>query len=257
MMTSGRFGMMAAVDGAIRIYTDGACSGNPGPGGWAAIVAYPEGRVRELGGAAPKTTNNRMEMGAVIAALEAAADRPEPAVVHTDSTYVISGVTEWIAGWKRRGWLSSTGSAVLNRDLWERLDALAQGRRGRLRWRYVRGHSGHDANERCDELAVAFSKGKPAALYDGPAAGYRFALPEGPDGAEPPARSKSPRGARKPAGGVYLSLVEGVLERHATWAECEARVKGRRALFKKVSGSAEEEATLRSWGLPSPPRGAP
>ena len=234
----------------IRIYTDGACSGNPGPGGWAAIVAYPDGRVRELGGGAPQTTNNRMEMGAVMAALEAVADRPETAVVHTDSTYVISGLTQWIAGWKRRGWLSSTGSAVANRDLWEKLDALAQGRRGRLQWRYVRGHSGHDANERCDELAVAYSKGKPASLYDGPAAGYHFALADGPDGEEPPARrSGSSAGKRKASGGIYLSLVDGVLERHATWPQCEARVKGRRAQFKKVAGPEEEAATLRAWGL--------
>jgi ribonuclease HI len=125
------------VDGNILIFTDGACSGNPGPGGWGAIVASPEGSVVELGGGEARTTNNRMELLAAIVALEACAARPEPVVVCTDSTYMISGVTQWLAGWKRRGWLSSTGDPVLNRDLWERLDALAQARRGRLSWRWV------------------------------------------------------------------------------------------------------------------------
>lgn len=234
----------------IVIYTDGACSGNPGPGGWAAVLAYPDGRVRELAGAAAKTTNNRMEMWAVAAALEAAADRPEPATVYTDSTYVISGITEWMAGWKRRGWVSSTKQPVANRDLWERLDALVEARRGRLSWRYVRGHSGHGGNERCDELAVALTKGRPASLYDGPAAGYGFDLtPPAVAAAAAKPQGTSRRGGGGKAGGIYLSYVDGVLERHATWPECEARVKGRAAKFKKVSGAEEESATLRAWGL--------
>jgi len=236
----------------IAVFTDGACSGNPGPGGWACIVAYPEGRVREYAGGAPKTTNNRMEMGAAITALEAIKDRPEPAIVCTDSTYVISGVTQWLAGWKRRGWVSSTGDPVANRDLWEKLDALASARAGRLSWRYVRGHSGHDANERCDELAVAFTKGKPVSLYDGPLLEYPVPL-DVPDRAPVPDRRSSSRGAdrRKPSGpSTYLSYLDGTLMRHSSWADCEARVKGRSgARFKKVSSADEESATLRSWGL--------
>src|SRR5207302_1258832 len=147
--------------GEILIFTDGACSGNPGPGGWGAIVALPEGRVFELGGGEARTTNNRMELLAAISALEKTAARPEPVVVCTDSTYMISGVTQWLPAWKRRGWLSSTGDPVLNRDLWERLDALARALAGRLSWRYVRGHSGHGGNERCDEIAVGWSRGRP------------------------------------------------------------------------------------------------
>lgn len=235
---------------SIAVFTDGACSGNPGPGGWAAIILFPEGRVRELAGGAPKTTNNRMEIGAALSALELIADRPEPAVVCTDSTYLISGITQWLAGWKRRGWVSSTGEPVANRDLWERLDALATARKGRLQWRYVRGHSGHDGNERCDELAVAYTKGKPVTLYDGPLLEYPVPL-DVPDHAPVPERRAPPRFVKKAGGpATYLSLLDGQLQRHATWADCEARVKGRSgARFKKVSSADEEAATLRSWGL--------
>lgn len=234
----------------IVVFTDGACSGNPGPGGWAAVVALPEGRVRELAGGAAQTTNNRMEMGAVIAALESLAERPEPVALHTDSTYVIKGVTEWLAGWKRRGWLSSTGQAVLNRDLWERLDELSASRRGRLSWRYVRGHSNSAGNNRCDELAVAWSKGSSLPLYDGPAKEYPCDLASVTVETIPARRSSL--GGRKAKGGpgVYLSLVDGRLERHAVWAQCQARVHGKSgARFKKVASPDEEAATLRAWGV--------
>jgi ribonuclease HI len=236
----------------ILIFTDGACSGNPGPGGWGSIVALPEGRVYELGGGEARTTNNRMELLAAISALESVAEFPEAAIVCTDSTYMISGVTQWLAGWKRRGWLSSTGEPVLNRDLWERLDALAQARRGRLSWRYVRGHSGHGGNERCDEIAVGWSRGRPVPLFEGSRADYPVTLeaPAARDGA-PPARKtavrRGPAGSKGPA--AYLSLLDGVLQRHSTWAECQARVHGRNAKFKKVSSPDEEAATLKAWGL--------
>lgn len=239
----------------ICIYTDGACSGNPGPGGWAAIVADPvHNRVKELAGGEQRTTNNRMELRAALEALMLVKDRPEPAHVCTDSTYLISGVTKWTAGWKRKGWLTAAGEPVLNRDLWEALGALAAARRGRLEWRHVRGHQGHDANERCDELAVAFSRGQRPALYDGPWVGYDVTLmmPDAVSGKLPERKTDAFRkngGAKK--GGTYLSLLDGQLMRHATWPECQARVSGKSgARFKKVSGPEEEAATLRSWGLP-------
>lgn len=232
----------------IVIYTDGACSGNPGPGGWAAIVSLPEGRVMEIAGGEAPTTNNRMELRAAIAALEAVAGRPEAAVVYTDSTYLISGVTRWLAAWKRRAWRSSTGQAVLNRDLWERLDELSAARRERLSWAYVKGHARSQGNNRCDELAVAVSKGRPLPLYDGPAGGYGRDLVAPEPGPTSPAGASRPR--KKSGPGVYLSLVDGRLEKHATWDDCRARVHGRSgARFKKVSSPAEESDTLRSWGL--------
>jgi ribonuclease HI len=137
-------------------YTDGACSGNPGPGGWGVLLLAREGdsvvRERELSGGEALTTNNRMELMAAISALEALA-RPSALTVVTDSAYVKNGVTEWIHGWKRNGWRTAGRDPVKNADLWQRLDA-AQGRH-RVVWRWIKGHAGHAENERADALARA------------------------------------------------------------------------------------------------------
>ncbi len=133
----------------VIIYTDGACSGNPGPGGWGALLCCGE-LERELSGGEPATTNNRMELMAVIEALNAL-KRPVRAVVHTDSQYVQKGISEWIHGWKRKGWKTASGDPVKNMDLWKALDAAA--RAHQVEWRWVRGHSGHPENERVDRLA--------------------------------------------------------------------------------------------------------
>jgi ribonuclease HI len=133
----------------VNIYTDGACKGNPGPGGWGAVLEC-NGTEREIFGGQSATTNNRMEMMAVIEALEAL-DRPCSVVLHTDSQYVMKGMTEWIRGWKARGWKTAAKEPVKNVDLWTRLDEAAS--RHDIRWVWVRGHSGHDGNERADELA--------------------------------------------------------------------------------------------------------
>ncbi len=149
-------------------YTDGACSGNPGPGGWGVLMlARKDGRVvkeRELCGGEAMTTNNRMELLAAISALEALARSTEITIV-TDSAYVKNGITDWMAGWKRRGWRTAGGPAVKNVDLWQRLDA-AQARH-RVDWRWIKGHAGHAENERADALARAgmapFKAGKAPA----------------------------------------------------------------------------------------------
>jgi len=135
----------------VEIYTDGACRGNPGPGGWAATLEIGE-HLRELSGAEAATTNNRMELTAVIRALEAL-KRPVKARVHTDSEYVRRGITEWLPGWKRRDWRTADKKPVKNRDLWEQLDALAAGHE--IEWRWVPGHAGVPGNERVDRLATA------------------------------------------------------------------------------------------------------
>src|SRR5262245_58675255 len=133
------------------IWTDGACLGNPGPGGWGVIIDA-DGERRELSGYEPATTNNRMELGAAVEALRAL---PEPTEVdlHTDSQYLRNGMTEWLARWKRNGWRTADRKPVKNEDLWRALDALAQIHD--VRWHWVRGHDGHPENERCDELANA------------------------------------------------------------------------------------------------------
>jgi ribonuclease HI len=135
----------------VLAWTDGACLGNPGPGGWAALLRIGH-RERELVGRENVTTNNRMELMAAISAL-VALKRPVKVILHTDSKYVLQGATEWVAGWKRRGWRSADNKPVANRDLWERL--LAAAAPHDVDWQWVRGHSGHVENERVDRLATA------------------------------------------------------------------------------------------------------
>ncbi|XDZ65078.1 ribonuclease HI [Alphaproteobacteria bacterium LSUCC0684] len=135
----------------VMIYTDGSCLGNPGPGGWAAILVYGEAE-KELSGGEADTTNNRMELMAAIAALEAL-KRPVACTITSDSVYLKDGITRWINGWKKNGWMTAARKPVKNRDLWERLDeALA---RHDVSWAWVKGHAGHPMNERCDTLARA------------------------------------------------------------------------------------------------------
>jgi ribonuclease HI len=133
----------------VEIYTDGACKGNPGPGGWGALLRY-NGQEKELFGGARDTTNNRMELTAVICGLQALT-RPCRVVVYTDSQYVKNGISEWIHNWKKRGWKTASKEPVKNADLWQALDA----ERGRhdVEWRWVKGHAGHEFNERADALA--------------------------------------------------------------------------------------------------------
>jgi ribonuclease HI len=133
----------------VEIYTDGACRGNPGPGGWGATLRFAE-QFKELSGAEPHTTNNRMELTAVIRALEAL-KRPVEALLYTDSEYVRRGITEWVASWKARGWRTADRKPVKNQDLWEELDRLAA--LHKIQWHWVKGHSGVPGNEHVDRLA--------------------------------------------------------------------------------------------------------
>lgn len=237
----------------IIVFTDGAAKGNPGPGGWGVIIVTPDQRVTELGGGSPHTTNNKMELGGAIAALQHVADRTGPVAIYTDSTYVIQGITQWVWGWRKRGWKTAQGTDVLNRDLWEHLSSLVGARaRGAVDWRWVRGHVGTPGNERVDEIAVAFAQQQPANLYDGPFDGYPLPILELPDDTALPKRSAGSTSGSKSRGPAhsYLSVVDGVLMRHRTWAECEGRVKGRAgARFKKAASAADESAILRSWGV--------
>ncbi len=138
-----------STDGWLDVFTDGACKGNPGPGGWGALLRWGQ-TERELCGGEPDTTNNRMELTAVIRALQALT-RPTKARIFTDSTYVMKGITEWIHGWKKNGWRTKAKDEVKNADLWVVLDALTVTHT--LEWRWVKGHAGHSGNERADQLA--------------------------------------------------------------------------------------------------------
>ncbi len=142
----------------VVIYTDGACSGNPGPGGWGAILTYGD-KSKEISGGEANTTNNRMELLAAISALDAL-KKPSRVELHTDSQYVMKGITQWIHGWKKNGWKTADKKPVKNAELWQRLDEAR--RRHEIDWRWVKGHAGHEQNERADELArMAMADFKP------------------------------------------------------------------------------------------------
>ena len=158
----------------ITIYTDGASRGNPGPGGWGAIIASKENIV-EIGGSEAHTTNNRMELTAVIRSLEFTISNSQfsnqPIQIHTDSEYVTKGMTEWIQRWQKKGWRTTGRKPVLNQDLWQRLIELTEGRK--VEWKYVAGHAGVPLNERADEIATTFADNFTPALYDGPKDKYK------------------------------------------------------------------------------------
>lgn len=234
----------------IVVFTDGASKGNPGPGGWGVVIVTPDGHVTELGGGASPVTNNQMELSGAIAALVRLQGTPGELAIYTDSTYLIKGIREWIWAWRRRGWKTAEGTDVLNRELWERLSGLveAHGKAG-IAWHYVRGHVGTPGNERCDEIATAFALARDIDLYDGPLIGYPRPILDLPDDTTVPKRSAT-ASSRQPkrAAYSYLSVVDGKATRHATWAECDARVKGRSgALYKKAMSQADEMAILRGW----------
>ena len=229
------------------LYTDGACSGNPGPGGWGSVFYnFKTKKVFELGGAESGTTNNRMEMLAIIEGLQlAVTQKINSILVLTDSTYVIRGYTQWRHGWKKRGWINAEGQPVLNQDLWKDLEKA--GSTLKIEWRYVRGHQGTPGNERVDEIAVAFSKNLDIYLDYGLAPSeYRFDILDIPDG-EPVPEMKSKKTDTRQY--FYVSLVNGVLSRHNDWGSCEKTVKGQpRAQFKKVSSEQEFQDVIKKWG---------
>jgi ribonuclease HI len=233
---------------SIEIYTDGSSRGNPGPGGWGAIIRTAD-EVKELGGREDNTTNNRMELSAAINALVYVdeADLDGDIVVQTDSKYVIQGITGWVAGWKRNGWKTADKKDVGNRDLWEALDFAARGLK--VVWKYVQGHAGHPGNERCDDIATGMADKTEVNLYHGTRDKYPVDLDT-----EPAARAAGAAAKKKSKSSVpgysYLSVIDGVLEIHKTWKECEARVKGVRGTkFKKALSKADEDAIKKEWGF--------
>ena len=236
----------------ILVFADGACSGNPGPGGWGAIAVLPEGLIIELGGSRSETTNNQMEITGALRALDRLRETPGDIEFFTDSVYLIKGITQWIWGWRKNGWKTAEGAEVSNQELWRQLSAVLGERRKRfpdskVDWKWVRGHSGVPGNERADQIAVSFTQGHRPRLYEGPLLGYGVAIHDIPENTDVP--ELRPR-AEKTAAHSYLSLVGGTPMRHRTWAECERRVKGQSgAKFKKAASEADESTILRAWGL--------
>lgn len=231
----------------ITIYTDGASKGNPGRGGWGALVADAQ-TVCELGGHEPHTTNNRMELMAAIEALRYAATLPpQPIVLHTDSSYVINGITKWVKGWQSRGWITKEKKEVLNQDLWQALVVVKEACEGKIDWRYVGGHIGVVGNERVDTIASDFALGEKVVLYRGPRAGYAIDITVTLHNEEKKEKKSAAKNRSSAKAYSYVSKVDGKIEVHKTWGECEARVRGKQARFKKATSAAEEAAITKDF----------
>ena len=233
----------------VTIFTDGSSRGNPGPGGWGAIVIerlknkIEDGRqetfVTELGGGEKHTTNNRMEL---TAALEGISRAPKNSVivVNTDSSYVINGITKWIHGWKKNNWITKAKEDVLNKDLWMDLDKSMTGKK--VEWKYVGGHIGVLGNERCDHIATAIADGVAPKLYKGALLDYDLPNILDVSHDEMSLKKKKSSSSKSNAKAYsYISMVGGVIETHKTWPECEKRVKGAKAAKYKKSLSREDE----------------
>ncbi len=229
------------MENKIIIFTDGASKGNPGPGGWGSIVCM-HGKVTELGGGEKNTTNNRMELMATIEALKIVKSKDGEIILHTDSKYIINGITKWVYGWQKNDWITKEKKEVLNKDLWEELINASSGKK--ITWEYVGGHIGIPGNERCDEIATDFASGKKPELFHGDYKNYVFDL-ENTEGEikhiEKKVKSSLPAYS-------YVSLVNGIFHADKTWAECEKRVKGTKgAKYKKVYSSEEEKSVEKEW----------
>jgi ribonuclease HI len=228
----------------IIIFSDGSSRGNPGPGGWGAIIAD-EKKASELGGRENHTTNNRMELLGAINALASIKQSKEEIILNTDSSYVINGITKWVYGWQKNGWINSTKDEVSNRDLWEELIKVSDGKK--IKWNYVGGHIGVPGNERCDEIATSFADNEKIKLFKGKISDYEFNLSDTKgNGIKISKKSKN----KSPAYS-YLSLVHGVLHIDKTWLECEKRVKGVKGnvKFKKSASLENEKEILKEWGI--------
>ena len=239
------------------IFTDGSSRGNPGPGGWGAIVcgergvhAKKEPDVTELGGAESPTTNNRMELTGAIKSL-VYIPVGSSATLYTDSSYVINGITKWVHGWKKNGWKTKEKKDVSNKDLWQKLDTEISGRH--IVWKYVSGHVGVSGNERCDEIATEFADGKKVLLFKGLLRDYGHKnitdISHDYDKMVVKIAHKKATSAHSRAKAYsYVSCVQGVTKIHQTWAECEARVKGVHGVrFKKTLNPADQAEIVQKF----------
>ncbi len=254
--------IVSLADKEIVIFTDGSSRGNPGPGGYGAVAIYPnafgELHVDEIGGGEPETTNNRMELRAVIEGLKNFMNFYQSfseyhIVFYIDSSYVVKGVQQWIKGWKRNNWITAAKEPVKNRDLWEQLSDILDKGDGNgplnVTWNLVPGHSGIAGNERCDVIATAYADGKDFSLYSGSLAGYQSEIcPEilnlETDSSAVQKKKKSKSSGNGKKAHSYISLVDGKLSVDKTWAECEKRVKGKSSARFKKSISPENEKEI-------------
>jgi ribonuclease HI len=234
------------MDKKITIFTDGAAKGNPGRGGYGVVIADSD-RVIELGGFKEHTTNNEMELKAVVEALKVVVGRSQLVAIYTDSKYVVEGAKGWVFGWVKNGWKTKAESDVLNKGLWQELLPLLG--KVEIEWHKVPGHVGIIGNERADALASGFAEKGDMALYSGPRSEYELNISdtsydEGKAQERSDARKRQAQKAYS-----YISQVDGVIQIHKTWGECEARVKGQKGTkFKKSLDAINEQEIIRGFG---------
>lgn len=235
----------------VIVYTDGSSRGNPGNGGWGAIMINEhKNTVLEMGGSAAQTTNNKMELQAAIRALSHREYLAYDLEIHSDSAYVINGSTKWIYGWKKNGWKTSTKEPVLNLEEWQKIEHSLATRPGKVTWVKVKGHSGEHLNERADMICTSFADGTPIPLWNGSYKEYKAEIETTPVGKKikvTPRKKTSSKEAYS-----YVSFVSGVIKTDKDWATCEKRVKGKKgAQYKKVFSKQEEQELIALWSLKS------
>jgi ribonuclease HI len=232
----------------IIIFTDGASKGNPGLGGFGAVIIFPENKVLELGGFDKYTTNNKMELAGAVQALKEIQNREEEVIVYTDSKYLINGITSWVYGWQKNGWQTKEKKDVSNKELWQNILLLTVGKK--IAWNYVGGHVGVVGNERCDEIASGLATGEKIDFYRGSLSQYGKDILDLGHNEEMKTLKKSKSQKSNIKAYSYLSLVDGILKIDQTWSDCEKRVKGKKgAKYKKSISESDEKDIQKSWGL--------
>jgi ribonuclease HI len=228
------------------IFTDGAAKGNPGRGGFGVVISH-DGKVVEKGGFKERTTNNEMELKAVVEALKVVAPKKVPVAIYTDSKYVVQGAQGWVFGWAKNGWVTKAKTDVLNKDLWQELLPLLG--KVAIEWHKVPGHVGIKGNERADTIASTFAQTGTFELFSGPASKYGYDIHDTSYDESKAEERSDARKRQNQKAYSYVSAVDGKVMIHKTWAECEARVKGTKgARFKKALDAAEEKAIVKEFG---------
>lgn len=229
----------------ITIFTDGAAKGNPGPGGYGVVISSAN-TVTEIGAFKSRTTNNEMELSAVVVALKEVLRHNQPVAIYTDSKYVVEGAKGWIFGWQKNGWKTKTNADVANKELWQELLPLLN--KIKIEWHKVPGHVGIIGNERADTIASTFAETGTFVLYDGPKTGYGFNIEDTTFDAVKAEERSSARKRSAQKAYSYISMVDGVIQTHKTWSECEQRVKGKKSTrFKKSLDANNEKEIIKDF----------
>ncbi len=228
------------------IFTDGAAKGNPGKGGFGVVISH-NGTITEIGGFKEYTTNNEMELKAVVEALKEVASKKVPVEIYTDSKYVVDGAKGWVFGWVKNGWKTATKTDVLNKDLWQELLPLLG--KVEIAWHKIPGHSGLAGNERADVIASTFAERGVFPLYSGAQADYGHDIHDTSYDEKKAEDRSDARKRQAQKAYSYVSAVDGVVKIHKTWAECETRVKGKKGVrFKKSLDAENEKEIVREFG---------